>query len=190
MLFQKPDAAKHCNVLLRTAFAVTLYVSWGWDFGAKLVPQVIGWTAVSLTGYLLITSVFFSQEPFDLMAKMDGISALQPKPRDEAHFDITADYGDLTPRTIFRRAMVYFAWLFLFLAAALVVGLLPAMFLFLIGYIRFEGKESWRMTLAVPAPTWILAYILFHKILIIPWPQALLGDWLGFLRSSNWLNLM
>ena len=76
------------------------------------------------------------------------------------------------------------------LAVAGIVGLLPAMLLFLIGYMRFEGGESWPTTLAIALLTWIVAYVLFHKILIIPWPQALLGDWLGFLRSSNWFNLM
>ncbi len=187
---QRPDADTFFTLLLLLCFALTLYLSWDWEFGAKLVPQVIAWTAVSLTGYLLITGLFFTQEPFALIPKLDDISGFQQKPAEGAHFDITADYGDLEPAAILRRAAIYFAWCFAFLGVAGIVGLLPAMLLFLIGYMRFEGKESWPATLGVALSTWIVAYILFHKILIIPWPQALLGDWLEFLRSSNWFNLM
>jgi TctA family transporter len=188
--FRKPDADTAFTLALLIGFAVTLYVSWGWDFGAKLVPQVIAWAAVSLTAYLLVTGLFFAEESFRFTRDMGNISGSDAKPKDDVHFDITADYGDLQPNAILRRAAVYFAWCLFFLAAAGVVGLLPAMALFLIGYIRFEGKESWRTTLAVVAPVWGLSYILFHKVLIIPWPQALLGDWLPSLRSSNWLNLL
>ncbi|MCZ6812803.1 MAG: tripartite tricarboxylate transporter permease [Alphaproteobacteria bacterium] len=188
--FQKPDADTVFSLVLLIGFAVTLYVSSGWDFGAKLVPQVIGWAAVGLTGYLLVTRLFLAEEPFKLAPDVANIPGSEATQKHDMHFDITADYGDLQPNTILGRAAVYFAWCLFFLAAAAVVGLLPAMLLYLIGYIRFEGKESWTTTLAVAAPVWGLSYLLFHKVLIIPWPQALLGDWLPFLRSSNWLNLL
>lgn len=188
--FQKPDADTVFSLVLLIGFAVTLYVSSGWDFGAKLVPQVIGWAAVGLTGYLLVTKLFLAEEPFKLAPDVANIPGSEATQKHDMHFDITADYGDLQPNTILGRAAVYFAWCLFFLAAAAVVGLLPAMLLYLIGYIRFQGKESWKMTLAVAAPVWGLSYILFHKVLFIPWPQALLGDWLPFLRSSNWLNLL
>ncbi len=188
--FQKPTADTVFSLALLIGFAVTLYVSSGWDFGAKLVPQVIGWAAVGLTGYLLVTGLFFAEEPFKLAPDIANIPGSEATQQQDMHFDITADYGDLQPNTILGRATVYFAWCLFFLAAAGVVGLLPAMLLYLIGYIRFEGKESWTTTLAVAAPVWGLSYLLFHKVLIIPWPQALLGDWLPALRSSNWLNLL
>jgi hypothetical protein len=145
---------------------------------------------VSLTTYLLICGLFLAQTPFEFGPQLGGSSGSQPEPGEESHFDITVDYGDLAPKTIMWRGVIFFSWCLFFLAAAGVVGLLPAMLLYLIGYMRFEGREGWRMTLAVAAPTWILSYILFHMVLTIPWPQALLGDWLIFLRSSNWFNLL
>ncbi len=187
---RRPDADFAFTLLLFSIFAVTLYVSSGWEYGAKLVPQVIGWTAVSLTTYLLISGLFLAQTPFEFGPQLGGSSGSQPEPGEEIRFDITADYGDLALKTIMWRGVIFFSWCLFFLAAAGVVGLLPAMLLYLIGYMRFEGRESWRMTLAVAAPTWILSYILFHMVLTIPWPQALLGDWLIFLRSSNWFNLL
>ena len=105
------------------------------------------------------------------------------------HFDIQVDFGDLSKRTIFIRAATYFAWCLFFLGAAAVVGILPALLLFLIGNIRFEGKESWKMTLAVALPVWGVSYILFHTILRILWPHAVIGDWFPALRSIQALNL-
>jgi len=35
----------------------------------------------------------------------------------------------------------------------------------------------------------LLSYGLFHKILIVPWPQTLVGDWFPELRSNIWTNL-
>jgi hypothetical protein len=88
-----------------------------------------------------------------------------------------------------KRVFVYFAWLLFFFGAAAVVGLLPAMFLFLVGYIRFEGKESWFTTLSVSVPIWAMSYLLFHYVLVIPWPQSLLGDVFPALRSIPWANM-
>ena len=187
--FRKPDADTYFTASLVVIFTVTLVVSSGWDFGAKLVPQVVGWAAVSLAGFLFVAGLFFAPKSFSLKTVNDS-DATKKKSNETPHFDITADYGDLSTKAILQRASVYFAWCFGFFLAALVIGILPAMLVFLIGYIRVQGRESWKMTSLVAGITWTLSYILFHRVLIIPWPQALLGDWLLFLRSSNWLNLM
>ena len=122
--------------------------------------------------------------------RSDGPPGEAGKPRaEDVHFDIQADYGDLPVRTIFMRAGVYFGWLLFFFGAAALVGILPAMVLFLVGYMRFEGKESWSTTLTVAVPMGIFCYWLFHKILIVPWPQTVLGDMFPALRSNIWLNL-
>jgi len=63
------------------------------------------------------------------------------------------------------------------------------MFVFLVGYMRFEGKERWGITLIVSSAIWLVSYFLFHWLLIIPWPQALVGDWFPHLRSIPWANL-
>ena len=107
----------------------------------------------------------------------------------DVHFDIQADYGGLDGRTIFLRASEYFGWCLAFFGAAALVGLLPAMFLFLIGFIRAVGRESWRMAFAIATPMWLFCYLLFHHILIVPWPQTIVGDFFPGLRSSVWFNL-
>jgi hypothetical protein len=108
---------------------------------------------------------------------------------EDVHFDIQADYGDLSVRAIFVRAANYFAWLLAFFAVGYLVGLLPAMFIYLIGYMRFEGRERWKMVLSVALPLWLGSYFLFHKILLVTWPLSVVGNLFPVLRTIEWLNL-
>lgn len=168
-------------------FIVTLMVSSQWEFGAKLVPQVIAWAGVIFVGWHILTVLFIAPLPIDEVSK--GSASVPGPAGSEAHFDIQADYGDLTTKEIFSRAAVYFGMCIGFFALASVIGLLPSMFFFLVIYLRFFGQESWVVTMIVSAGTWIFSYFLFHFVLIIPWPQSLVGDWYPAVRSIQWLNL-
>ncbi len=173
-------------------FGACIYLSSDWEFAAQLVPQVVGWAGVIFTGALLISGLLVApgEKPVTAGANpTERGKSQEARGQSDMHFDIQVDFGDLSKRTILTRAATYFAWCLFFLGAAAVVGILPALLLFLIGNIRFEGKESWKMTLAVALPVWGFAYILFHSILRILWPHAVIGDWFPALRSIQALNL-
>ena len=179
-------------LILFGLFATAFGISSGWEFGARLIPQTVAIAAMIFIGWLVLSAMFIA--PGEKVAvEADGIpgrgeGGTQPVQSD-VHFDISADYGDLPGAEIRRRVINYFAWLLFFFGAGAVVGLLPAMFLFMVGYMRFEGKESWKITLMVGIPVWLVSYMLFHKLLIIPWPQTLVGDWFPVLRTIPELNM-
>ena len=75
------------------------------------------------------------------------------------------------------------------LGAASIVGLLPALALLLIGYMRFDGGESWARSLAVSLSVWVFCYVLFHTVLRVPWPRSVIGDLFPMLRSVAAMNL-
>jgi hypothetical protein len=196
-----PDTYSAFAVL--AMFATSLYIAAAWEFGARLVPQTIGVAGVLLTGALIASRLFIAPvATTPVMAageddggEVDKVAAAAAggafkTSQEEVHFDIQADYGDLDLRTIFIRAATYFGWLLFFFAAAAIIGLLPAMFLFLVGYMRFEGRESWAMTLGIAVPMWIASYGLFHKILLVPWAPALVGNLFPWLRDNEWLNIL
>ena len=189
-----PDLA--FSFLVLALFIVCLAISWPWEFGAKLIPQVVGWAGVLFTSWLILSRMFVRPAGAgDTGAHTAGEAQTASAgdafkaAREDVHFDIQADYGDLPVATIFTRAAVYFGWLLFFFGAAAVVGILPAMLLFLVFYIRFEGREGWPTTLAISVPMWLFSYFLFHHILIVPWPQTVIGDIFPALRSSLWFNL-
>ncbi len=179
-----PDSFFSAVVLI--FFAACLVGSANWEFGASLVPQVVGWAGVLFCGGHLLATLF-------IRAEAPG-SADPVSPAGEsvaaARFDVPDEFEHLTTREVRTRAVRYFGWCVGLLGAALLIGLLPAMLVFLLGYIRIEGRERWGMATAVAVATWAAWYVLFHQVLRVPWPTALLGDLLPILRSSNLTNLL
>ena len=96
----------------------------------------------------------------------------------------------LATREMLRRAGNFLGWCLLYLALTALIGLLPAMFVFLVSYMRFQGRESWRLTLTIAIPTWICAYLLFHRIVAVVWPKSFLGDWFPVIRSFQSLDFL
>ncbi len=178
------DTAAGFNAAVILFFVASIIGSWNWDFGAKLVPQVVGWIGLLLAGWQLAWTVLVNPQ-----AVVPGDSAASAGTATPV-FDAKSDFGALDPREVRRRALRYFGWCLFILAAAVVIGLLPAMLVFLIGYLRLEGRERWVPTLAVALGTWAAAYGLFHLLLRVPWPASWLGDLLPVLRSSGLTNLL
>jgi len=178
-------------IILFALFATAFSIASTWEFGARLIPQVVSIAAMIFIGWLILSAMFVAPgEKAEVDA--DGIPGRGEggaPAQSDVHFDISADYGDLPGPEITKRVISYFAWLLFFFGASAVIGLLPAMFVFLVGYMRFEGKERWGITLIVSSAIWLVSYFLFHWLLIIPWPQALVGDWFPGLRTIPWANL-
>jgi hypothetical protein len=179
-------------MLLFAMFGTAFGIASTWEFGARLIPQVVSVAAMIFLGWLILSALFVAPGEKEVLED-DGIpgrgeGGTEPVQTD-VHFDISADYGDLSGPEITKRVLNYFVWLLLFFGAAAVIGLLPAVFVFMVAYIRLEGKESWRLTLMVSGGVWIVSYLLFHELLVIPWPQTLLGDWFPVLRTIPELNM-
>ena len=179
-------------VVLFLLFATAFAIASNWEFGARLIPFVVSIAAMIFLAWLVLSALFIAPgEPMPV--EQEGIPGRgeggTAPVQSDVHFDISADYGDLAPAEVTRRVVRYFAWLLFFFGCASLVGLLPAMILFLVGYIRFEGRESWLTTFVVSVPIWVISYLLFHKLLIIPWPQTVLGDLFPVLRTIPNLNM-
>ncbi len=171
-------------------FIAELYISSQWEFGARLVPQVVGYLAVIILAFFLFAKLFYQKGPRTAEVRDGtGTEVTQDSNQTDVHFDIVVDFGELTKEVITRRALAYFGWCGFFFIAAAVVGLLPSMFLFLVGYMRFWGRASWTATVAIACSLWAFCYFLFHYVLIIPWPQSVVGDMFPVLRTINWANL-
>ncbi|MEE8214011.1 MAG: tripartite tricarboxylate transporter permease, partial [Alphaproteobacteria bacterium] len=118
-------------------FATCIYLSSGWDFGARLVPQVIAWTGIVFAGGLIASGLFVAPPTKSVVPRGEGAGGGVEEARsatagdafkagnEDVHFDIQADYSDLDVRTIFIRAARYFGWLLFFFGTASLIGLLP-----------------------------------------------------------------
>ena len=77
------------------------------------------------------------------------------------------------------------AWLTALIVGVKLVGMIPAIALFALCYMVFEGKVRvvHAILLLIPFLGGIL--FLFHEMLHIPWPQSLLGDLFPDLRKMT-----
>ena len=78
------------------------------------------------------------------------------------------------PPIVYLTASGFFAYM----AAAWLIGLLPAGFLAILGFGLLWGERRWLMLLASAAFLCALIYLVFVKGFAIPLPRGLVGDWL------------
>jgi len=176
------DSGTFFNGLVFLFFGVCFLASRGWEFGARLVPQVVSFVGLAFSGWQFFASAFI--RPSHEIGSGPGAPT-----HNSPQLDLKSDFGHLSRSEIVERSVRYFSWCLFCLVMMRVVGLLPAIFLFLFGYLRFEARESWTKTWAIALPVWLVCYVLFHQILHVPWPAALIGGWFPRLREIAWMNL-
>ena len=160
-------------------FAAALYVAHGWTFAAQLFPMVI-----SAFGLVFAAAALLS--PF-VVVPADGSSPAEGER--SGHLDIGASFDDLSRAEVARRAAVYFGFCVGYVVLSWIVGLIPALFLFIVAFMRFDFGERWRVALSTAGAVTVVCYLLFHVVLVVPWPSTLVGEWFPALRSIHALAL-
>lgn len=178
------DSTLWFNLGVIAFFLIAIVGSWQWDFGAKLVPQVVGWVGLFLVSWQLTATLFIKTE------SINSVAISRNSKSTASHSDTLSELDHLSNSEITRRTVRYFSWCLFTLATALFIGLLPAILIFLIGYLRIESKESWKTTLTVGVGSWSVSYLLFHQLLRVPWPASFIGDLLPGFRAIGALNLL
>jgi len=162
---------------LFTALVLALIVfalarSTGWQEIAARVPRIAGVVAlVTVAGSLI-----------GQLLSIDGAGAGS---RAQTAMDLGSSVDDL-PRPVFlRRAFSCFAWLGLFMLMIWMTGFLPAILLFVAGYMVVEGRERWRLAIPLSLATVGFCWFVFDQLLALPWPRSLLGDLVPPLRAAT-----
>jgi Tripartite tricarboxylate transporter TctB family len=78
---------------------------------------------------------------------------------------------------------MFFGWMAAFLASMAAIGLIATVPIFIVAYMRLEGRERLSLTLPMAAATTAFIYALFDRVLAIPWPPTLLGALLPALKA-------
>ena len=161
------------SMAIIAVFGSFFYQAGEFEFGAQLVPRL-----VTGFGMLFIAAQLFS-ELFFVAETGDGGPTAKPQ-----IFDITQSFDDLSTAEMLRRATVFAAWTLSVVGMGYVVGLLPAVLVFMLGYMRFHGRESWTMVLAVGLTVWLFYLLLFQLVLDVHWPHSWIGVQFPALRSQ------
>ena len=82
-----------------------------------------------------------------------------------------------------RRALAFLAWLLAFLGLMSLIGMLPTIFVFVALYMHVEGRERPLLMLASAGGLTLFSYVLFDRLLALPWPRTVVGDWFPLLKD-------
>ncbi len=155
-----------------------LSVALGWNHDARIVPVIVGTGGVVFAGLSLVNQMFRE----DKVAH--GGEALIRKAQRGMHMDIqAAGQEDLSARTIAVRGITFFGWLVGYMAMMATVGVLATTLIFIVAYMRIEGREPWKLTLPMAGSMVFLIWLLFDQFLTVPWPPTLFGDWFPALKQ-------
>jgi putative tricarboxylic transport membrane protein len=160
------------TLTLVAAILIGLWFGASWPAAARLVPHAAAFAALFFAGLNLLTEIFAPARAADAPAQRVA----------------ARDARELVPAPLVRaRALRYFGWLAGFLVAGAVIGMLPALFLFVLLQMRLEFGERWVSALTAACLASLAIYALFDRTFSLPWPQSLIGDMFPALRDASGL---
>ncbi|MCS0496573.1 tripartite tricarboxylate transporter permease [Ancylobacter mangrovi] len=166
------------TVALIALFAVMLWQASGWRQNAMIVPATVGGIALVLATISLLNRMFLPPVP----AGLDAEGSARHEVGDRIHMDLESDTGHLPRRTVLLRASVFFGWLLGFMVSMALIGLIPTVPIFVVAFMRLEGREPWKLVLPQAIILTLFIYVLFDQIIHIPWPETVLGQMFPALR--------
>jgi TctA family transporter len=157
-------------IVATLGFAAAFYSATGWRLSARLMPQTAAAAGLAVIACAAIVA---------LTAKLQG----RPLMAGKSSFEVAGAFGTLSESTIYARFGMEVAWLVGLLAGVWLIGLMPAMGLFMFLYMATAGRIRWTTALIITVALWVGFYVLFAKLLHVPWPPSLLGDVFPGLRE-------
>jgi TctA family transporter len=158
-------------VIATFGFAAAFASTMQWRLAARLMPQTaaaIGLVVVACAGAMM------------LAARLQG----KPIPLMQSSHELLNAFEGLTARDIYRRFGVQTLWLLGLLAGVLLIGMLPAMGLYMFLHMTTQGRTRIASALIITVALLTGMYLLLGKLLHVPWPPSLLGDAFPWLRSA------
>ena len=153
---------------LMCLFIAMLGESFEWSFAARIIPTIVG------TGAILFCSLSLINDVFGLHERNGGGGVIAEKSK-KIHMDIASKTAHLPTKVILTRGFLFFGWMAGFAACMALIGLIPTVPVFIVAFMRFEGREPWRIVIPMAASVVALIYVVFDQLLAIPWPPTLAG---------------
>ncbi|CAE7927823.1 unnamed protein product, partial [Symbiodinium necroappetens] len=142
--------------------AYMLFEASEWTYRARLGPTIV------LTTVLIAIAISFVGQI---------VRPRIPDADDGAHFDVKSDMGGLANMVVLQRAAIFAGWMIGFCISMALIGMMPTAALFVVLYMRVEGRERWLTSLLYALAIAVFIYVIFVKTLNVPWPRSMLGNW-------------
>lgn len=147
-------------------FIVWVYLAQEWRLQARLYPWAIGFPMVVLA----VVQVILDLRGYKAKETTEGAP---PVPMD---FQFTKEIDAATAR---KRALLMFAWLLGFFFLIWLFGFTIGIPVMVFSYLKFQSKESWTLSIILTAIAFVFFWMLFVKLLTLPFPEGKIFAWLG-----------
>src|SRR5712691_2477709 len=164
---------------LLVLFAAMLIQAVEWNPLARIIPLIVGSGAI-LFCLLALANEIFKRGTFKLESLDEKARA---QVQEKIHMDIKSNISHLPVQILLSRGAIFFGWMVGFLISMALIGLIPTVPIFVIAFMRIEGREPWRIVLPLAAIMCVFIYFLFDQLLAIPWPPSVLGDFVPALKG-------
>jgi len=85
----------------------------------------------------------------------------------------------IEPALARKRAITMFSWLLGFFLLVWLLGFEYGIPLMVFSYLKFQSNESWVLSIILTVLAFVFFWLLFVKLLTLPFPQGLIFTWLG-----------
>jgi TctA family transporter len=150
-----------------------------WPAMTRLVPDIVTYTALGAIGISLLNGIF-RRGPRLLQSAADEAKGGAEQ---VLHMDIVEENEGMSNAQILGRGLIFFGWLLAFLFGMWTIGIIPTIPLFIIGFMRIEARERWKLVLIMAAGMTAFVYAVFDQMLHLAWPPTLLGTWFPVLQA-------
>ena len=167
------------TVFMLGLFGGALVIASGWEFSAKIAPLIVGTIALTATALSLFNDLCRKPEA----ATRPGLTEqAQHEVGQRIHMDLASDTAHLPVRTVATRAARFFGYLIGFMGSMAVIGLIPTVALFVLLFMRLEGRERWSLVIPYAVILVLAITIVFDFFMAVPWPTTLLGQLFPLLK--------
>jgi hypothetical protein len=162
-----PDSPKGLRLNWATAFSLALVLIFGaalwqsrkFSFTAGFFPWVIGFP-------VLIFAIM--QLVLELMGR-----AAKSDERERGEMDLS-----LPMDVVNRRTAVVFGWIFGWLAGIWLFGFIVGTPLCTFLQLKFGEREKWPLSITLTVTVWAFVYVIFVRLLHVPFPKAVIFLWM------------
>jgi hypothetical protein len=171
------------NVAIILTLAYMLWESMGWNFKARIVPNIVGGISMTFALMALFHNIFARGKEAEASAASGTADSIKQDISGEIHMDLASDTDHVPTKLLIIRTVVFFGWMVAFMISMALIGLIPTVPLFVIAFMRVEGPEPWKLVLPYAAFMTLFIYVMFDQMLTIPWPPTYLGDFFPALKG-------
>jgi len=150
-------ASLSLGVIIMACSGWAVYAATAWPWKAALFPIAIGVPVFCLAAAEVLWVLF-------------GTATAERAMDFQMSADVPAPVAN-------RRAALAAAWMIGFFAAIALVGFPVAVPLFVLLYLRLQGRESWLFSIVFSAAVWGFFHAVFQRLLNLPFPQGWIQFW-------------